>query len=95
MEAANGVDFAVAINQRLLPETKRVTVDLQALEFISLGATREFLRLARSLKAGQRRIDFLNGGEAVRRVLDQAGLDDFFHFDPPFSHAGRYTDDSP
>lgn len=90
MEAADGNNFASAIEQRLHPGTKAVTVDLEQLEFVSFGGIRAILRLARSLKSGERNLDFVRGGEAVREALDQAGLDDFFPFTPPYtSNMGR------
>ena len=84
MEAADGDDFAAAVKQRLQPGTKSVTIDLDRLEFVNFGGIRAMLRLARSLKGGQKDLDFMRGGEAVRDALDQAGLDDFFPFTPPY-----------
>ena len=84
MEAADGIDFASALEQRLHPGTRSVTIDLEELDFINFGGIRAILRLARSLKGSQRDLDFVRGGEAVRDALDQAGLDDFFPFTPPY-----------
>ena len=84
MEAADGDDFAAAVEQRLRAATKSVTIDLDQIDFINFGGIRAILRLARSLKGGQRNLDFVGGGEAVRDALDQAGLDDFFPFIPPY-----------
>jgi anti-sigma B factor antagonist len=84
MEAADGIDFTSAVEQRLSPKTKSVTIDLEALDFMSLGGIRAILRLARSLKGGQRDLDFVAGNAGVREALDQAGLDDFFPFTPPY-----------
>ena len=84
MEAADGDNFASAVEERLQPKTKSVTIDLEQLEFVNFGGIRAILRLARSLKDGQRNLDFVRGGEAVREALDQAGLDDFFPFIPPY-----------
>ena len=84
MEAADGIDFASAVQQRLHAGTKSVTIDLEDLDFINFGGIRAILRLARSLKVRQRNLDFLRGGSAVREALDQAGLDDFFPFTPPY-----------
>ena len=84
MEAVDGIDFASALEQRLNARTKSVTIDLEALEFINFGGIRAILRLARSLKAERRSLDFLGGGKSVRDHLDQAGLDDFFPFTPPY-----------
>ncbi len=84
MEAADGDSFAAALEQRLQAGTKAVTIDLDQLDFVNFGGIRAVLRLARSLKHGERALDFTNGGEAVRDALDQAGLDDFFPFTPPF-----------
>ena len=71
-------------NSGLHAKTKSVTIDLDQLEFVSFGGIRAILRLARSLKGGDRNLDFVRGGEAVRDALDQAGLDDFFPFTPPY-----------
>ena len=84
MEAVDGIDFASALEQRLSARTKSVTIDLDALDSINFGGIRAILRLARSLKADQRNLDFLGGGKSVRDHLDQAGLDDFFPFTPPY-----------
>jgi anti-anti-sigma factor len=84
MDAADGSDFASAVEQRLQPGTKSVTIDLEALEFIDFGGIRAILRLARSLTGAQRNLDFVGGNHAVREALDQAGLDDFFPFTPPY-----------
>lgn len=84
MEAADGSDFALAVEERLSAGTKSVTIDLEQLDFVSFGGIRAILRLARSLKDSQRNLDFVRGGEAVREALDQAGLDDFFPFTPPY-----------
>jgi anti-anti-sigma factor len=84
MEAADGTDFAAAVEQRLTAAIKSVTIDLEELEFINFGGIRALLRLARSLIGGKRKLDFVGGGHAVREHLDQAGLDDFFPFTPPF-----------
>lgn len=84
MEASDGDDFASAVEQRLQAQTKAVTIDLEQLEFVNFGGIRAILRLARSLKGEQRELDFVAGGQAVREALDQAGLDDFFPFTPPY-----------
>jgi anti-anti-sigma factor len=84
MEAADGMDFASSVEQRLHAGTKSVTIDLEGLDFINFGGIRAILRLARSLKGGKRDLDFVRGGHAVREALDQAGLDDFFPFTPPY-----------
>ena len=84
MEAADGRVFASAVEDRLRPGTKSVTIDLEDLEFLNFGGIRAILQLARSLKDGQRYLDFVQGSEAVRDALDQAGLDDFFSFTPPY-----------
>ncbi len=84
MEASDGDDFASAVEQRLRAENKSVTINLEHLDFVSFGGIRAILRLARVLKGGQRNLDFARGGEAVRQALDQAGLDDFFPFTPPY-----------
>lgn len=90
MEAADGSDFAAAVEQRLHAGTKAVTIDLEQLEFVNFGGIRAILQLARSLKGGQRNLDFVRGGETVREALDQAGLDDFFPFTPPYiSNRGK------
>ena len=84
MEADDGNDFAEAVQQRLRAGTKAVTIDLEELEFLNFGGIRAILRLARALKDGRKNLDFVHGGEAVRDALDQAGLDDFFVFTPPY-----------
>src|SRR5688572_29380750 len=84
MEAADGDAFGTAVEQRLNPKTKSVTIDLEQLDFVSFGGIRAMLRLARSLASGQRKLDFVRGTEGVREALDQAGLDDFFPFTPPY-----------
>src|ERR1044072_8124800 len=83
MEAADGADFASAVQQRLHAGTESLTIDLEALDFIIFGGIRAMLRLARSLKDSERKLDFLRGNKVVRDALDQAGLDDFFPFTPP------------
>ena len=85
MEAADGDELAAAVEQRLGPKTKSVTIDLAKLSLINFGAIRAILRLARSLKGGKRNLDFLGGELMVREHLDQAGFDDFFTFTPPFA----------
>jgi anti-anti-sigma factor len=85
MEAADGSSFASAVEQRIHASTKSVTIDLDELDFVNFGGIRAILRLARSLKDGERDLDFVRGGEAVREALDQAGLDDFFPFTPPYN----------
>lgn len=85
MEAVDGDAFAAAVEGRIRPEMKSLTIDLDKLEFISFGGIRAFLRLARSLKAAHKDLDFVRGGEAVRDALDQAGLDDLFRFTPPYT----------
>ena len=84
MEAADGTELASDIQRRLQSGTKSVTIDLAQLEFVSFGGIRALLRLARSLRRDQRSIDFLAGNQLVRDALDQAGLDDFFPFTPPY-----------
>ena len=84
MEAVDGDGFATAVEQRLRAGTKSVTLDLEQLEFVNFGGIRAILRLARSLKGSQRNLDFVGGGEVVRDALDQAGLDDYFPFIPPY-----------
>jgi anti-anti-sigma factor len=84
MEAADGSDFAAAVRQRLHDGIKAVTIDLEQLEFINFGGIRAILKLARSLTAGQHKLDFVGGNGAVREALDQAGLDDFYAFTPPY-----------
>ena len=95
MDAADGTDFAAAVEQRLHAETKNVTIDLEELEFVDLGGVRAILRLARSLRCGQRELDFLRGGHAVRDALDQAGFHAFFPFTPPFHSTRGHHDETP
>ena len=84
MEAADGRDFAAAVEQRLGAGTSSMTIDLAELEFLNFGGIRAILRLARSLKDRHTELDFLAGSQPVRDALDQAGLDDFFPFMPPY-----------
>jgi anti-anti-sigma factor len=88
MEAADGDSFAAAVEQQLRAGTKAVTIDLDQLDFVNFGGIRAILRLARSLKDGGRGLDFVRGGDDVRDALDQAGLDDFFPFTPPYVSNG-------
>ena len=83
MEAADGTDLASAVQQRLRAGASSLTIDLDEVEFINFGAIRAILRLARSL-VGQADLDFVGGNRLVRDALDQAGLDDFFPFMPPY-----------
>jgi len=93
MDATDGNQFAATVQEQLHPATKSVTIDLAELEFVDLGGVRAILRLARSLQGGQRTLDFLHGGHAVRDALDQAGFHDFFSFTPPFhSHRGHHDE---
>lgn len=90
MEASDGDVFATSLEQRLAPSIRSVTIDLDQLDFINFGGIRALLRLARSLKGSERRLEFERGGEAVRDALDQAGLDDLFPFKPPYvSNRGK------
>ena len=84
MDAADGADFAAAVKQHLRPATKSLTIDLEELDAVSFGGIRAMLRLARSLKDDKKALDFLGGNGPVRDMLDQAGLDDFFPFTPPY-----------
>ena len=95
MEAADGIALADAVDQRLQPTTKSVTIDLAGLEFINLGAIRAILRLARSLRGGQRDLDFEHGGDLVRHALEQAGLHDFFPFTPALHPNRGHHDKTP
>ena len=95
MEAADGSNFASAVEQRLHAGTKSVTIDLEQLDFVNFGGIRAILRLARSLKGCQRNLDFVRGGEALREALDQAGLDDFFPFTPPYISNRGNQDETP
>ena len=84
MDAADGGEFASAVEGHLQPSTKSLCIDLDGLELLSLGAIRAILRLARSLKVSQRELDFLGGSNAVREALHQAGMNSFFAFTPPY-----------
>ena len=84
MDAADGGEFASAVERQLQPSTRALRIDLAAVEFLSLGAIRAILRLARSIKVGQRDLDFLSGSDAVREALHQAGMNSFFAFTPPY-----------
>ena len=90
MDAADGSDFASAVQQRLQAGTKSVSIDLEELDFISLGGIRAVLRFARSLKRDERSLDFLAGSDAVREALHHAGLNNFFPFTPPYIHNGGH-----
>ena len=87
MEADDAIDFASAVDQRLR-DARGLTIDLDKLDFVSLGAIRGMLRLARALKQGERDLDFRHGNAAVRHALDQAGMAEFFAFTPPL-HSNR------
>ncbi len=95
MEAADGRDFAAAVQQRLGAAIQSVTIDLEQLSFVNFGGIRALLQLARSLKSGERSLDFVRGGDAVRDALDQAGLDDFFPFTPPYISNRGNQDETP
>ena len=96
MDADAGDRFAEAIAGRLAAGTGTVTVDLSALDRLSLGAVRSFLRLGRSLKAGGRSLDFANGSDPVRHAFEAAGFHDFFAFSPPLHlHRGHHDDETP
>ena len=95
MDAAGGTDFASAVEQRLVAGTKSVSIDLAELDFIELGGVRAILRLARSLIAENRDLEFLHGGHAVREALDQAGFHHFFAFTPPHIAHGGHHDATP
>jgi anti-anti-sigma factor len=95
MEAADGADFAAAVEQRLGPKAKALTIDLEELEFINFGGIRAILRLARSLERDKRKLDFLRGNHVVREHLDQAGLDDFFPFTPPYRSTRGINNETP
>ena len=92
MEAADGTGFASAVQERLHAGTKSLTIDLEELDFVNLGGVRGLLRLARSLKADQRELEFARGGHAVREALHHAGLNDLFPFTPSYHpHRGIST----
>ena len=92
MNAADGSDFASAVDRHLQPATKSLSIDLEGLDFVSLGGIRAILRLARSLKGSRRDLDFLGGSDAVREALHQAGMNAFFPFTPPYHpHRGTPT----
>lgn len=84
MDAPDGTRFASSVEQRLRTKAKSVTIDLDSLDFINFGGIRAVLRLARSLNGQRKALDFIGGNRSVRDALDQAGLDDFFPFTPPF-----------
>ena len=95
MEASDGYEFASAIAQRLHAGTKSVTIDLDELAFVNFGGIRAMLRLARSLTDRGTNLDFLRGNAAVRDALDQAGLDDFFPFTPPYKSTRGVQHETP
>jgi anti-anti-sigma regulatory factor len=88
MDAADGSDLAGAVTPRLTPAIRAVSIDLDGLEAISLGGVRAILKLARSLRGGDRGLDFLRGGATVRHALEQAGMADLFAFTPAL-HSNR------
>ena len=90
-----GATSPLPSNSGFTPGTKSVTIDLDELDFVNFGGIRAILRLARSLKGDQRGLDFVRGGEAVREALDQAGLDDFFPFTPPYTSNRGNHDEAP
>lgn len=95
MEAADGTDLAAAVGQRVHAGTTSVALDLAELDFINLGAIRAILRLARSLRSGERTLEFVHGDAAVRHALEQAGLYDFFPFTPPLHPHRGHHDQTP
>jgi anti-anti-sigma factor len=95
MEAADGINLAEAVQQRLHAGTRSVTIDLAELDFVNLGGIRAILQLARSLKGSQRDLDFVHGGEAVRHALEQAGLHEFFPFTPALHPNRGHHDQTP
>ena len=72
-----------------------VTIDLDGLEHVDLGGIRAILRLARSLKGGDRTLDFVRGGDAVRHSLEQAGMHDLFPFTPALHPHRGHHDETP
>ena len=88
MDGADGDAFGAAVEGRIQPGTKTVTIDLDQLDFINFGGIRAFLRLARALRNRKIEVDFAHGNLAVREALDLAGLDDIFPFNPPYSSIG-------
>ena len=92
MDASDGSAFASAVEARLQPATKSLSIDLEALEFLSLGGIRAILRLGRSLKDTGRELDFVHGSDPVREAMHQAGMNSFFPFEPPYHpHRGTPT----
>lgn len=92
MDASDGSDFASAVEGQLRTATKVFSIDLESLDFVSLGGVRAILRLARSLRRDRRDLEFLDGSDAVREALHQAGMNNFFPFTPPYhSHRGTPT----
>lgn len=93
MDASGGDRFAADLLGRLPSAATGVTIDLDNLELIEFGGVRSLLRLARDLRDQGCDLDFIGGGEEVRFTLDQAGLDDFFPFTPPYvSNRGKTND---
>ena len=91
MDADAGDEFATADEQSAEAASKSVTIDLAELDFVSLGAVRAILRLARTLKASDRDLGFAHGSAALRETLHQAGFDHLFAFTPPFNSHHRGT----
>jgi anti-anti-sigma factor len=92
LEANDSADFVSAIEARLQPAVKSVTIDLEKTHFVNFGGIRALLRLARSLNDRKVTLDFARGNPTVREALDLAGLDDLFPFNPPFSNRGSRND---
>lgn len=88
LDGDDAPDLASAVIARLLPSIRSVSIDLDGLDSISLGGVRAIFQIARSLKAGGRNLDFLNGRDGVRHALEQAGMADFFAFTPAI-HSNR------
>ena len=93
LDGDDAPDLASAVDARLSPSIRAVTIDLDGLDSVSLGGVRAILQLARSLKSGGRAIDFLRGAAPVRHALEQAGMHDLFAFTPALhSHRGHHDE---
>lgn len=95
LDAADGPTLADAVQQQLGPAIRAVSIDLSKLDAVSLGGVRSLLQLGRSLKGGERGLDFISGGESVRHALDHAGFGDLFPFTPPLHLHRGHHDETP
>lgn len=84
LDAESGDLIPAAVEQRLALRPRSVTIDLDQLDFVSLGGIRAMLRVGRYLRACQSDLEFSRGSDAVRDALHHAGLNNLFVFIPPY-----------